>query len=162
MHRSFIAILLILAAAALWACDNGTGVDSDPDAILGSWISAGNDVAPGLQHRDSILTEFDSAGTWISIEYTGEYGLDRAGVYQLGEGDGPVYPITILAEPPSEDTLGQGIYRVDGDRLQLEVAFRWMYGGDLVPPTVESGFGSTLADSVETGPYWIQIYERWQ
>lgn len=158
--KRMMSLALFALAAALWACDDdGTGVEG-PDALVGTWISAGAAVAPALREeadRDSVWVAFTDDGTLTYIEYTGDLDYDRSGIYEVGEADGPIYPITFLAEPPATDTMARGIFRVDGDRLQLEVVFRWR---PLIPATVERGFGSTLDEGVELGPYWIQVFER--
>jgi hypothetical protein len=155
MRRITIGLALVVG---VWACEDGTGVDG-PDALVGSWISAGGDVAPALRAgpwaRDSVFAAFGEDGTLTYVEYDGSVAVDRSGLYEIGQGDG-VFPITFLATPPATDTTARGIVRVEGDRLQLEV----VEPGAYMPPTVEDGFGSTLDEGVELGPWWIQIFER--
>lgn len=165
MNRNTARTLIVLLAVAVAACDDATEpVPEGPEALVGSWISAGADVAPGLRPaRDSILAEFGEDGTWMARYYSGTGYQEYDGLYEAGEADGPIYPITVVFEyevqgQPSVDTIAVGIFRVDGDRLQLEWAAVW--NGDMTPPTVEGGFGSTVEDGFETGAYWIQIYRR--
>lgn len=146
------------------ACDDATEPVPGPEALVGSWVSAGGDVAPGLRPgRDSILAEFGEDGTWRTRRYKGTSYLEYAGLYEVGEADGPIYPITVVFEyevqgEPLVDTLAVGIFRIEGDRLQLEWVAQWY--AEMTPPTVEGGFGSTVDDGFETGAYWIQIYRR--
>lgn len=165
MNRNTARTLIVLLAVAVAACDDATEpVPEGPEALVGSWISAGGDVAPGLRPgRDSILAESGEDGGWTARYYSGTSHVVHAYAYEVGEADGPIYPITVVSEyevqgEPSVDTMAVGIFRVDGDRLQLEWAAVW--NGHMTPPTVEGGFGSTVDEGFRTGAYWIQIYRR--
>ena len=152
------ALAILVPLFVLAACGDASGPEaSGPDALVGSWVSAGADVAPGLRPAwDSILAAFGEDGAWAGRYYAGSVHLDRTGTYEVGEGDGPIYSITVF--PPWEDTIARGIFRVEGDRLQLEWVAHWY--ADMTPPTVAGGFGSTVEDGFPTGAYWIQIYRR--
>lgn len=164
MKQDTTIALIVLLVAAVASCSDATEAVPGPEALVGSWISAGGDVAPGLRsRRDSILVEFGEDGSWTAQYFSGTSSTDYAYQYEVGEADGPIYPITVVAEygvgPQSyPDTLAVGIFRVDGDRLQLEWAADW--NGEMTPPTVEGGFGSTVDEGFSTGAYWIQIYRR--
>jgi hypothetical protein len=154
-----VTVLLAVLALGVATCDSGTDVQADPGAVVGTWISAGDALAPYYRiqlERDSIITTFTEDGVWTSTQYIASYAFGDTGVYEIDEGDGPIFGFTVLAEPPATDTLGRGIFRVVGDTMQLE-----MVGpGQLTPPTVAGGFGSTERDGVEGGPYWVQVYLR--
>jgi hypothetical protein len=162
MKTSTTALVAILAALAFWGCDDGTGPEPGSGTLVGTWLSTGYDVAPGVRDqyrgRDSVVAVFGDDGTWVTLEYPPERlsPFEESGVYELGDSVGPIRAITMLGDPPRTDTIFAGIFRVTGDRLQLEVVQPWQY----TPPTVEGGFGSTLDDGAQTGVYWIQVFER--
>lgn len=158
-RRGAVTVLLPLLALGVATCDSGTDVEADPEAVVGTWISAGEALAPYYRivaHRDSVVTVFDADGGWFSTQYTGIYAISDMGVYEIEPGDGPIFGVTILAVPPATDTLFRGIFRVEGDTLQLEVVGPGQYS----PAAVAGGFGSTTLDGQETGPYWVQVYGR--
>ncbi len=163
-HATFAMIVLLAVAGS--ACDDGTEPVPGPEALVGSWVSAGGDVAPGLRPaRDSILATFGDDGSWTAHYYSGTSATDHAYTYEVGEADGPIYPITVVSEydvqgQPVVDTMAVGIFRVDGDRLQLEWSAVWARNSEMTPATVAGGFGSTMADGFPTGATWIQIYRR--
>ena len=156
--KTSTAALFVILALLVWGCDDGTGPEPGSDTLVGTWLSAGGDVAPGMGARDSVVAVFGDDGTWVTLEYPPEqlWPYEESGVYELGDSVGPIRAITMLGDPPRTDTVLAGIFRVTGDRLQLEV----VHPGQYTPPTVAAGFGSTVDDDVETGPYWIQIYRR--
>lgn len=157
MNRAAAGMLALLTLAS-WACDDGTGVEPETGLLVGTWLSAGNDVAPAMGARDSVVAEFGEDGTWGTFEYPPERlsPFAESGVYELGDSVGSIRSITLLGHPSRTDTIFAGIFRVAGDRLQLEI----VRPGQYTPATPADGFGSTLDDGVETGAYWIQIFER--
>lgn len=164
MKMSTTVWFVVLTGLAFGACDDGTGPESGSGTLVGTWISVAYDLAPGTRAqsggRESVVTTFAADSTWETFEYSPTRSLPyrSAGIYEVEDGTGAVRAITLRAEPPETEIVKAGIFEVTGDRLQIEVVRPW----DFIPATVEGGFGSTLtlADSVGTGAYWIQIYER--
>lgn len=158
MKTSTTVLFAVLAVLYFAGCDDGTGPEPESGTLVGTWLSTGGDVAPGMGARDSVVAVFGDDGTWMTLEYPPERlsPFEESGVYELGDSVGPIRSITLLGDPPGTDTIFAGIFRVTADRLQLEVVRPWQY----TSPTVEGGFGSTLADGVPTGSYWIQIFQR--
>lgn len=156
-----VAITLVVMAGT--ACDGPTDVD-DPDEIVGTWISAGDDLAPGLTvgpfGTDSILTTFSDDGSYEAIQWAAGAEIDRVGTWEAGPGEpGQIRTVTLVQTAPSELTF-QGIFEVSGESMRYEVIQVDPSLDGVDPPTVFRGFGSTRVNSIPTGPYWIQHYDR--
>lgn len=141
--------------------DTGVAIDTDtavePGGLPGSWISAGDDrselFAP---YFDELGASFSADGAYTAYAVDTEGGRTAfSGTWASGEGSPS--PITLTQAVPSQAT-SKGIYEVDGDTLLYEVAIvEPDYG--YVPPTPESGFGTTSGPQISAGMN-VQTYRR--
>lgn len=160
---------VVLAAFGMAACgdEDPTDIGSDDDEIVGTWFSGGDDVALGLQllfGTDSIFATFNDDGTYTVLEYRTVEGVedteDYDGTYQTGaEADGQIRSIMLNQATPYTATA-RGIFQVsgNGDGMTYEVIQTEPSSG-ATPPTVEGGFGSTVANDQETDLF-VQQYVR--
>lgn len=164
MRKKAIFAALVLAVFGLTACDEETtGTEDEVDELVGTWVSKGSDVAPGLAQLllvDSIYATFNEDGTYLVLNYAN--GSDQpgelTGTYVAG--DQPEGEIrSILLNQANPALTSEGIFQVSGSTMQYEVVQTEPDIGALAP-TVEGGFGSTVVQGTATGAYWIQNYDR--
>lgn len=164
MKKHAIAAALVLSVFGLAACDEeSTGVVDETDEIVGTWLSAGDDVATGLATFfaiDSIVATFEDDQTYTVLQYAG--GSDQpgtlTGTYVVGDQpEGQIREITLTQNVPSALTA-EGIFRVTGSTMRYEVIQSQPDIG-ATAPTVSGGFGSTVAAGATTD-LWIQDYVR--
>lgn len=166
MRKHAILAMLVLAGFGLTACgdEDSTGVDDDQDELVGTWVSAGADVAPGLQAEpfsaDSIIATFNENGTYTVLQYSGGAEITLTGTYDVGpQAEGSIRAITAEQGSPVAVT-SEGIFQVTGSTMRYEIIQTQPALEGVNPPTVEGGFGSTSIGGVETGGYWTQNYDR--
>ncbi len=173
--RTTLLLSFTLAAAVagmmLAGCGNAVdttgGPSSQQNAIIGSWLSSGGDVAPllaGAPFNDAKITAtFSNDGTYtvVSID-TSNKEIDYAGTYQIMDsGVGTIWEIRCSQVMPST-AQAEGMYQVDTTqmpaRMQYEVVQTQPTNG-LTPPDPTKGFGSTVynGDQIST---LIQKYSR--
>ncbi len=133
------------------------------DAVVGTWESEGEDVAPGLAaapfNNVRIEATFNSDNTYsVESEDTEGAVIIFAGTWQAtAPNEEGIRGITLEQSEPAA-LVSSGIFRVDGNRMEYEVIQEGLTGVE--PPTVEGGFGSTLVGGNPTGEFWIQRYDR--
>jgi hypothetical protein len=138
---------------------NDTGPALDP--LVGTWVSEGSDLSDLFAafpfEYQSIEATFRADGV-VNTEI-----IDGDGVRYVTTGtytaDAATTPGAILLQQvePYEATLS-GIYQVRGDELTYEVVqVSPDYG--FIPPTPESGFGTTAGPSLSPGIN-VQTFER--
>ena len=181
MKFFFVALMGLSLATALPSCKkdkdeasctdgiqngNETGVDCGGDCaaclvgIQGKWWSKGDNVAPLLKNFfaiDSIYAEFNTNLTYTVKSYSKGAETTLTGVYtQTDSGTGGIWNITVNQSSPSVLT-SVGIFKVDGDNMQYEVAQTEPNIG-AIPPTAAGGFGSTNGGAL--GTQNVQKYVR--
>ena len=169
MSRKAILAAVVVMGFGVAACDEeSTGPDNDQDEIVGTWVSAGADVAPGLAaspfFTDSIIATFNENETYTVLQYYNGNAqpITLTGTYEVGtQPEGQIRAITANQTTPSAVT-SEGIFQVSGsgntmqyEVIQVEPALQGVNA-----PTVEGGFGSTTVNGVETDGYWTQSYDR--
>ena len=173
--RTTLLLSLTLAAAIagmlLAGCGNAVettdGPSSQQNAIIGSWVSSGADVAPllaGAPFNDAKITAtFNTDGTYtvVSID-TSNKEIDYAGTYQIMDsGIGTIWQIRCSQVTPST-AQAEGMYQVDATqtpaRMQYEVVQTQPTNG-LTPPEPDKGFGSTIYNGEQIATL-IQKYSR--
>jgi hypothetical protein len=167
MRKHAMLAAVVLAAFGMAACgeEDPTDTGSDDDEIVGVWFSGGEDVAPGLQllfGTDSIFATFNEDGSYTVLEHRTTDGvqgtLDYDGSYQVGtEADGQIRSITLNQSAPYT-AIAEGIFQVSASGMTYEVVQTQPSAG-ATPPTVEGGFGSTVANDQETDLF-VQQYVR--
>ena len=157
---------LVLMGFGLAACEeDSTGTDDDQDELVGTWVSAGADLAPGFAafNVDSIIATFDDDGTYTVLQYAGgsAQAVTLTGTYEIGtQAEGQIRAITANQATPTSLT-SQGIFQVaaSGNTMEYEVIQTQPALQGVVAPTVAGGFGSTSIGGTATS-VWIQNYDR--
>ena len=155
MKRSWILVLTIAALFFVFSCDdddngNGTGPTPTKDDLVGSWLSAGENVAPllvTLMGIDSIWANFEEDKTYeviakdtlgTIITFIGTYANEKSNVDDI-------YTITLNQSSPTTVT-SEGIYQIDKTKTPHEMTYEVAQTEPDIgatPPTPEAGFGST-------------------
>ncbi len=135
------------------------------NGIVGTWVSAGSDVAPLLVNLfavDSIVATFEANQTYTVLQYAGgaTAPLTLSGTYSQSLANGSIWNITADQTVPAALT-SEGIFQVDPsagpNSMQYEIA---QTSPDIgaVPPNATDGFGSTSGGALGTAN--VQIYKR--
>lgn len=166
MKRKMWTTGLALLALGIAACgdDDGTGPDDEQDEIVGTWVSAGADLAPGLAaapfNADSIIARFNENGTYQVTQWSAGASIGFSGTYALGaQPEGQIRAITANQTTPTSVT-SEGIFQVSGATMRYEIIQTEPALQGVNAPTVAGGFGSTTINGVATGVYWVQNYDR--
>ncbi len=168
MRKKAILALLVVAGLGVAACgsEDSTGNENQVDELVGTWVSKGADVAPGLAaspfFTDSIIATFNENGTYTVVQYYGGTAqpITLTGTYVAGtQPEGQVRSITANQATPTAVT-SEGIFQVSGNTMKYEVIQVEPALAGVNPPTVSGGFGSTTVGGNPTGPYWTQNYDR--
>lgn len=166
MSRKILHATLVLVALGAVACnsENSTGPNASEDEIVGTWVSAGSNVAPGLVAApfltDSIIATFNDNGSYLVTQWSGGASVQLTGTYTVGsEPEGQIRSIIAVQVSPSAVT-SQGIFQVTGSAMEYEIIQVAPALQGVNAPTVGGGFGSTTVNGVSTGTYWIQNYVR--
>jgi len=174
LMRTTLLLTLTLAAACagMMLAGCGTAVDTtggptQQAAIIGTWVSAGGDVAPllaGAPFNDTKITAtFNNDGTYsvVSVD-TSNKEIDYAGTYQIMQsGVANIVQIRCAQTAPST-VQSEGMYQIDTTqtpaRMQYEVVQTQPTNG-LTPPEPDKGFGSTIYNGTQISTL-IQKYSR--
>jgi hypothetical protein len=149
------AFLSTLCACGTASTGGGTNTMSSP--LVGSWLSAGSDVAPLLAGAPfkwtKITADFKADQSYVVT------GLDADGKTTVFTGtymDAPtevpqIWSIAVTQSAPAS-TLADGIYQIDASakpaRMRYEVVQTQPTNG-LQPPTPQAGFGSTVYNGMK-------------
>ena len=164
MKRHAILAALVLTVVGMTACDeeDPTGPQTATEQLTGTWISQGQDLAPGFAPFavDSIIATFNDDQTYRVEQYAGggAQPVILTGTYVTGDQPaGDINSISLTQSTPTQLTA-EGIYRVTGDAMTYEVIQVEPNIG-AVAPTISGGFGSTMVLG-EATDVWIQEYDR--
>lgn len=135
------------------------------NGIIGTWVSAGADVAPLLVNLfavDSIIATFAANQTYTVLQYAGgaTAPLTLSGTYSQTLAGGTIWEIVADQTVPAALT-SEGIFQVDPsanpDSMQYEIA---QTSPDIgaIPPNATDGFGSTSGGVLGTAN--VQVYKR--
>ncbi len=154
---------LALGLVALAACSSDDGGTAPPPVDdttwLGTWLSAGNDVAPllvTLFNYDSVRVTFNENNT-VVLESHPEGGAWTTlnGVYDVTESpDGSIDAIAINYSAFEQEGIIE-VFKASPDSLLLE-AVQTVPDIGAVPPTPADGFGANAA----LGTTNVQRYRR--
>lgn len=159
---SLLALSLLFAACKKE--ESSSGPTTPKDAIVGTWVSEGNNVAIGLRmtlKTKKIVATFNENNTYtvvatdsnnVSVTYTGTF--QSAGVT-----DTLIHPITLNQQTPVA-LQSQGIYQIKNNVMTYEVIQVNPPIQGFTPPTVEGGFGSTKYNGIPLGPTWVQVFVK--
>lgn len=169
--KKLLVLLLMAGSIFFTSCSKDDSNPVDPnsqDAIVGTWISTGANVAPLLNTIfaavggiDTVYATFNANNTYTvkqvnvnktSITYSGTYSLTKSS-------SGDINKISIVQSSPSAAT-NEGIYQINNsvtpNTMKYEVVL--VSGTQNVPPTPEAGFGST--NSGQLGTLNVQNYVK--
>lgn len=167
MKKLFVILLVASTTLLYFGCsksdDNGTNPTPPQDPIVGTWISEGADVAPGLVltlKTVRIVATFNANNTYnvVATDSNGAQ-VTYTGTYTVTENTGSsIRSITLNQTQPTSVT-SQGIYQVDANGfLKYEVVQTTPAIPGFTPPTAAEGFGSTKYNGVPLGLTWIQNF----
>ncbi|MCH8568778.1 MAG: choice-of-anchor D domain-containing protein [Balneolales bacterium] len=133
------------------------------DAIVGSWVSEGQNIAPGLAGapffnvRIDAVFNNDNTYNVVSEDANGST-ITFNGTWQAtAVNEEGIRGITLNQSEPAA-LVSSGIFRINGNSMEYEVIQEGLTGVE--PPTQSGGFGSTTVGGNPTGPFWIQNYVR--
>ncbi|GIV45725.1 MAG: hypothetical protein KatS3mg036_0543 [Ignavibacterium sp.] len=143
--------------------DNGTTPPPPQDPIVGTWISEGSDVAPGLVatlKTVRIVATFNANNTYnvVATDSAGAQ-VTYSGTYSVTENSGTTIRSIVLNQSVPTSVTSTGIYEVDANGfLKYEVIQTTPEIAGFTPPTAAEGFGSTKFNGVPLGLTWIQNF----
>ena len=132
--------------------------------LVGTWVSEGNNVAPGLKatlKTKRIVATFNANNTYtvvatdsfdVSVTYTGTFTTQS-------NQNTSIRNITLNQTTPTSVT-SQGIYRVTTKDLTYEVIQTTPAIQGFTAPTASEGFGSTKFNNIKLGATWIQKFVK--
>jgi hypothetical protein len=163
----YFALILLLAALVIGGCkkdDASTTPSVTIDPVVGTWLSNGANVAPGLRTAlkvksvtvvfgsDSTVTTQSTDSSNVVTSYTG-------GVYHLGApADTTIRSISISYASPA--ITQSGIVQVVGTTLKLEVVQTTPQLTGVTAATAAGGFGSTKYNGISLGVTYVQTYVK--
>ena len=161
--KTLFRITLALLVTLTWVgCDNNEedpGTGDDPSAIYGTWLSAGDNVAPGFEAFGITEIEaiFNEDGSYVVNATTGVGPFQQTGTYTTSAtSEGEIRSIRLEQSTPTQ-LVAEGIYEVDGTTMRYEV----LDTSQGTPATPAGGFGSSIAGDADPGT-WTQVYVRQQ
>lgn len=153
--------IAVVAVVAVTACSLDNGAPSHQDELVGTWISAGSDVAIGLTstaRAAGVRATFEADSTYVIEIADSTDGMTRqSGMWSASAGRDVARAITLYQTLPSP-RVEQGVFLVSGARLTYEVVPVQPADAGLSPPTIASGFGSTTQHGNARGSTWIQRF----
>lgn len=165
MGRALFYMATGMLAVGVTACDGGpANLDGSQDDLVGTWVSAGENLAPGLTvgpfGTDSLIVTFRDDGGYEVTQWAAGAEVHRLGTYEAGPGEpGEIRSLSMVQTSPSELTY-EGILQLSDGSMRYEIIQVEPSLRGVDPPTTERGFGSTRVNHIPTGSYWIQYFER--
>jgi len=165
--KPYILSLVLAFALLFTSCkkeEDTTGPTGPTDAIYGTWVSEGNNVAFGLRltlKTKKITATFDRNNTYnvVAIDST-DVSVTYRGTFQsAGKTDTLIYPISLNQQTPVA-LKSQGIYQIKNNVMTYEVIQVEPPLQGFTPPTVQEGFGSTKYNGVPLGRTWVQVFVK--
>jgi hypothetical protein len=159
---SLLALSLLFAACKKE--ESSSGPTAPRDAIIGTWVSEGNNVAIGLRmtlKTKKIVATFNENNTYTVVATdSNNVSVTYSGTYQsAGVTDTLIHPITLNQQNPVA-LQSQGIYQIKGNVMTYEVIQVNPPIQGFTPPTVQEGFGSTKYNGVPLGVTWVQVFVK--
>lgn len=121
-------------------------VDPGGSAIVGSWVSEGDDLSVLLAEPPASLVRLevrfgDDGALLAAVTNERLQRFELRGSYTVDDSTDPATIVVLQTEP--EPARSEGIWAVEGDLLTYEVAQVEPPLSNVSPPTAEGGFGST-------------------
>jgi hypothetical protein len=143
-------------AAPVVERDAAPGPETPP--VVGRWLSQGADVAPLLSGPPASIVRIDTAfeadGGYSVVSTNDDQQTVRfEGTYTVDDSTDPAR--IVLRQTTPQSVRSEGLVRVAGGVLTLEIAQTEPPLNGVTPPTVDDGFGSTSGgafgrDNVQT------------
>jgi hypothetical protein len=169
--KKLLLLLLVAGSLALTSCSDSDESTTEPvvvEAIVGTWISTGANVAPLLNTIfasvggiDTVYSTFNENKTYIVKQVNKNKGIiTYEGIYTLTKStSSDIHRISIAQTKPSVAT-NEGIYQIymtaSPNTMKYEVVL--ISGTQNVAPTPEKGFGST--NNGQFGTTNVQTYVK--
>lgn len=130
--------------------------------LVGTWVSEGNNVAPGLRatlKTKKIVATFNDNKTYtvvatdsfnVSVTYSGTFTTQANSNTSIRN--------IILNQTTPTSVTSQGIYRVTTKDLTYEVIQTTPVILGFSQPVASEGFGSTKYNNIRLGATWIQKF----
>jgi hypothetical protein len=162
MGRQVVAVALVALMTVACGADEVVA-PPEQDEIVGTWVSAGTHVAPGLVafKVDSLRVTFNANATYQMQQYADGQStpVGLSGTYQVAAGAaGSIRGITVNQTQGA--VTATGIFRVTGNGMTYEIIQSAPEIPGFTPPTVTAGFGSSAYNGVPLGQYWVQTYVK--
>ena len=159
-----VAATMVLAMGSLVACDsNDNGVEPTQHELVGTWVSTGTDIAPGLMitlKTKNIVATFNENNSYTVVATdSSNASVTFTGTWSTTGSAGAIRAITLNQSTPAALT-SQGIFQVVGTRLTYEVIQTTPAIAGFTAPTVAEGFGSTKYNNVALGAAWTQRFSK--
>lgn len=125
--------------------------------IVGDWLSSGDDVSAYLRTFSivEVTASFRDDGSYEVLSETTDGTVNTlTGTYTVDTSTDPA-TVSINQDTPYNASV-EGIWAVDGDVLTYEIVQTSPTVGNVAPPTVEGGFGSSVG--IDEGDN-IQIFQ---
>lgn len=163
-------LLVLFLFASLTFLYVGCSSDDDPvtpepeqDKIVGTWISEGSDVAPGLAatlKTVRIVASFNANNTYSVIaKDSAGVEVTFSGTYSVSENSGTTIRSITLNQTVPTSITSQGIYEVGTNGyLKYEVIQTVPEIAGFTAPVAAEGFGSTKYLTVPLGATWTQNF----
>jgi hypothetical protein len=162
MGRKAVAVAVVALLTVACGADEVVA-PPEQDEIVGTWLSAGSHVAPGLTafNVDSLRVTFNANATYQLQQYADGQSVPVTlpGTYQVGAGTaGSIRGITVNQTQGA--VTATGIFRVTSNGLTYEIIQTAPGISGFTPPTVTAGFGSSAYFGTGLGQYWVQTYVK--
>jgi hypothetical protein len=159
------ALVALLGTGAVACSSDDDGTPPATHELVGTWISDGTDIAPGLAatlKTALIVATFNSNNTYTVVATdSSNASVTFTGTWTTTGAAGEIREITLSQSTPAALT-SEGIFQVTvgGTRLTYEVIQVQPPIAGFTAPVVAEGFGSTKYNGVALGVTWIQKYDK--
>ena len=135
------------------------------DLIIGSWVSEGDNVAPGLKatlKTKKIVATFNANNTYKVIATdSSNVDVTYEGTYTTAANSNTSIKNIVLNQTVPASVTSTGICRVTATGvLYYEVIQTTPAISGFTPPTAAGGFGSTAYNGIPLGKTWIQLFVK--
>ncbi len=162
-----VSILMLAVVLFLSGCKKDDNPVEPPtpaaDPLVGTWVSEGSDVAPGLasvSKTKKVVATFNSNKTYKVVSTdSSNVSVTFEGTWSYTENSGTTIKSIVLNQSVPAALTSSGIFQVDAkgymtyEIIQTNPAIQ-----GFTAPTAAEGFGSTKYNGIALGATWIQKY----
>ncbi len=175
--KKLLLLLIVAGSVVLTSCkkDDSTTEPVVVDAIVGTWVSEGANVAPGLAvapfNVSKIVATFNANKTYTVVQtdksnvtttltgtYTNTASTSTDASATTGTQGATIYNIVCNQATPAS-VIATGIYAISGSKMSYEVIQTTPALTGVSAPTAAGGFGSTTIAGTKYAIY-IQKYVK--